>query len=163
MKLRIAIKILFWLLTTNTFADITIEGETVHVETDNYKVQFDHGSITHIHNKLTNETYTVPHKHNRPAAIIGRYKSFWVGGSTAIDIQKVSDHNVEILYTKNGNQIRITLAIEPTTHDLLIGGDCIATSPGVIEIQWGISNLDIANLKLLVPSEKRQLLMPQTV
>ena len=40
------------------FADITIDGETVHVETDNYKVQFDHGVITHIHNKIIAETYT---------------------------------------------------------------------------------------------------------
>ena len=43
-----------------TFADITIDGETVRVETDAYKVQFDRGVITRIHNKLTAETYTLP-------------------------------------------------------------------------------------------------------
>ena len=43
-----------------TFAEITIDGETVHVETDNYEIQFNHGVITQIHNKLTGGTYTLP-------------------------------------------------------------------------------------------------------
>ena len=40
-------------------ADITIDGESVHVETDNYIVRFDRGVITYIHNRLTDKTYTV--------------------------------------------------------------------------------------------------------
>ena len=40
-------------------ADITIDGESVHVETDSYTVQFYRGSIDYIQNKLTDETYTL--------------------------------------------------------------------------------------------------------
>ena len=40
-------------------ADITIDGETVHAETDGYVVEFDKGVITYIHNKLTDQTYTL--------------------------------------------------------------------------------------------------------
>ena len=46
-------------LTTFAYANITLNGESVHVETDSYAVQFDKGVITHIHNKLTDETYTI--------------------------------------------------------------------------------------------------------
>ena len=41
-------------------AEITINDNTIHVETNNYKVQFDYGAITYLHNKLTDETYTLP-------------------------------------------------------------------------------------------------------
>ena len=41
-------------------AEITIDGESVYVETDAYSVRFQHGVIDYIHNKLTDETYTIP-------------------------------------------------------------------------------------------------------
>ena len=43
-------------------AQITIDGDTIHVETNNYKVQipFDLGGINYLYNKLTGETYTLP-------------------------------------------------------------------------------------------------------
>ena len=52
-------------------AEITIDGETIHVETDNYTVQFDRGVITQLHNKLTDETYTLPPRHQ--PRDLGRY------------------------------------------------------------------------------------------
>ena len=48
-------------LTSFAYGNITIEGESVYVETDNYIVQFNQGVIEYIHNKLTDETYTHPH------------------------------------------------------------------------------------------------------
>ena len=35
------------LLTFPAYANITIDGETVYVETDSYAVQFDEGAITY--------------------------------------------------------------------------------------------------------------------
>ena len=55
----------FILLTTYATAEITIDANTIHVETDAYKVQFDSGVITYLHNKLTGETYTLPLGTNR--------------------------------------------------------------------------------------------------
>ena len=40
---------LFYLETA--YAEITIDGETIHVETNNYKVQFDRGVITQLDRK----------------------------------------------------------------------------------------------------------------
>ena len=51
--------ILSLVLAVPLLANITIDGEIVNVETDSYTVQFDKGTITYIHNKLTDETYTL--------------------------------------------------------------------------------------------------------
>ena len=51
---------LFYLETV--LAEITIDegSNTIHVETNNYQVRFAPNAITYLHNKLTDETYTLP-------------------------------------------------------------------------------------------------------
>ena len=44
-------------------AELTILDNTVLVKTDTYEVQFENGVITHLHNKRTTETYTVPSRY----------------------------------------------------------------------------------------------------
>ncbi len=59
-------------------AEITIDGESVHVETTAYSVRFDRGVIDYIHNKLTDETYTLSASHGKRGAtglLFNRY--FW--------------------------------------------------------------------------------------
>ena len=41
-------------------AEVTIVENSVFVKTDTYQVQFLDGAITHLSNKLTGETYTLP-------------------------------------------------------------------------------------------------------
>ena len=53
-------------LTTFAYANITLDGESVHVETDRYTVQFNQGVIQYIYNKLTDETYTHPDSRGEP-------------------------------------------------------------------------------------------------
>lgn len=149
------------LLTTYAAAEITIDGETVHVETDNYKVQFDRGVITRLHNKLTDEIYTLPLEpvFETNPAILGTNENFWSPRAHTVETYKINDNTAEAVFRNEGNQIRLVIAIDPHTDDLLISGDCTADTPGVYAIQqWGIDNLKIANLKLIVPSEKIQLI-----
>ena len=159
---RLIICLSLFLLTTYTAAEITIDGETIHVETDNYKVQFDRGTLTQLHNKLTGETYTLPLDSDRKpefriqTAILGKHESFWARYGTNREIRKISPNQAEILFTKGGNQLRMTVAIESNTNDLLISGDGVSDTPGVYGIQWGIENLDLHNLRLVVPSDRRQ-------
>ena len=69
------------LFSVNTaLAEITIAGETVHVETDNYEVQFDRGVITYIHNKHTDTTYTLSGEGRRGWTGLLREKPFLAGG-----------------------------------------------------------------------------------
>ena len=79
------------LFTTYTNADITIDANTIHVETNNYKAQFDYGAITYLHNKLTDETYTLPLEptsKRHAAGILGRNKNFWARQSQTVETQK---------------------------------------------------------------------------
>ena len=145
-------------------AEITIDGEIVHVETDNYKVQFDRGVITQLHNKLTGETYTLPPDANRSpgfrarTGISGMNKTFWTHYATTINAQKSGPHNAEILFRDGENEIRVIIAIDPNTNDLLVSGDCVSDTPGVIGMQWGIGNLHLDNLSLILPAQTGQII-----
>ena len=143
-----------------TFADIIIDGETVRVETDAYKVQFDRGTITQLHNKLTGETYTQPldPTYRIQAAILGRHESFWARYGTKREILKINPNQAEILFTKGSNQLKMTVSIDPNTNDLLISQNGVSDTPGVYAIQWGIENLDISKFRVLLPAERVQVI-----
>ena len=147
------------LLTTYATAEIAIDGNTIHVETDNYKVQFDYGAITYLHNKLTDETYTlpldIPEVHT---AILGRHKNFRARRAHAVETYKINDHTVETRFRGGGNEIRLVIEIEPNTEDLLISLEGNTDFPDVYAIQWGINNLNISNLKLIVPAQSLQVI-----
>ena len=50
--------VLSFVLHSLAFANITIDGASVRVDTDAYMVEFDHGVISEVYNKRTGETYT---------------------------------------------------------------------------------------------------------
>ena len=156
--LRAILCFLILLLSPLALANITIDGETINVETDAYTVQFDRGTITQLHNKLTGETYTRPldPRFRIQAAILRTHESFWARYGTNREIRTINPNHAEILFTKGGNQLRMTIAIEPNTNDLLISGNGVSDTPGVFGVQWGIENLDLHNLRLVVPSDRRQ-------
>ena len=147
-----------FLSATILTADITINGETINIETDNYTVQLDRGVITHLKNKLTDETYTlsVAPSYRIQPSILGRQESFRARYGTDREIRKISPNEVEVLFAKDGNQLRMTIAIEINTNDLLISGNGRSDTPGAYGIQWGIENLNLHNLRLVVPSDRRQ-------
>ena len=133
-------------------AEITIDDNTIHVETNNYEVQiaFNRGGITYLHNKLTGETYTLPPEHHvdrsrGDTSIIGRSegrsKRFWAANATTIETKTISPHQVEILFRKSGNEITLTIEVEPHTGDLLISGDGVSDSSYISDtsgMQWGL-------------------------
>ena len=149
-----------------TFADITIDGESVHVETDNYEVQFDRGVITQIHNKLTAETYTLPLGTNgTPAGRQGqtgilktKNGNIYTRESTLTEARKIASLKAEILFRQDGNEIRFSIAVDPNTEDLLIEQEGISDTAGVYGIQWGCGGLDIRNLELILPARGGQVI-----
>ena len=139
-------------------AEITIDGETIHVETDAYKVQFDRGVITQLHNKLTAETYTLPPDLNINRGIRGttsiliRDRFVWTWHGNTVETRKINPHQAEFLFRDGGSEIRVVIAVDPNTDDLLISGDGVSESTKVYGLQWGIGNLDLYNLDLILPS-----------
>ena len=151
-------------------AEITIDGETIHVETDAYTVQFDRGVITHLHNKLTDETYTLTPDINTNRGISGdtgilknkrtKRDATFIGTrhATEVETRKIDTHTAETVLRRGGDEIRILIGIDPQTDDLLISGDCVSESPKVYGIQWGIGHLDLYNLDLILPSNGGRLI-----
>ena len=154
LVMLIGVLSLFCLETAS--AEITIDGETVHVETDAYKIQFDRGVITHIQNKHTDETYTSSTGRRGWTGLLN-HQRYWkdVNISTRnaqlVSAQKINPHNAELLFRQGGTDIRLLIGVDPTTDDLLIdiGGE--SDTPGVVGMQWGISYLDLQNLSLIAP------------
>ena len=138
-------------------ADITIAGETVHVETDGYAVQFDRGVMTHIYNKHTNTTYTLPGEGKRGWTGLLHHRHFWrdenisTSRATLVSATQINPFKAELLFRQEGTDINITIAIDPMTDDLLINMEGVSDTPGVVGMQWGCSYLDIQNLEVIAP------------
>ena len=139
-------------------AEITIDGEIIRVETDAYTVQFDGGVITYIHNKFTDETYTLSAGAGKQAwSGLLNHRHFWndanisTRSATLISARKIDPLKAELLFRQGGTEIRLFIAVDPMTDDLLIDIEGVSDTPGVVGMQWGVGDLDIQNLSLIVP------------
>ena len=139
-------------------ADITIDGETVHVETDGYVVQFDKGVITYIHNKHTDQTYTLSSgEGKRGWTGLLRHRYFWrdentsTSRATLVSATQINPFKAELLFREAGTEVLLIIAIDPITDDLLIDMEGVSTIPGVVGMQWGCGYLDIQNLEVIAP------------
>ena len=158
MKLSTRYALLLCLfLTTFAYANITIDGEVVHVETDGYTVQFDRGVMTYIHNKHTDKTYTISEGNNGWSGML-YHRYFWDGvnistnEATLVSATQLSPNEVELLFRQADTDILLTIAVDPLTDDLLIDMEGVSeTRAGVIGMQWGCDNLDIQNLSVILP------------
>ena len=154
------------LLTFPAYASITINGETVSVETDGYAVQFDKGVITYIHNKHTDQTYTVSSIEGTTAwtgllfdpDTRGDILTKW---SDLISATQIDPYRVELLFHWEGTDIRLFIAVDPITDDLLINMEGESSTSSVVGMQWGLGALDIRNLSVIVPSHVDAALMLQ--
>ena len=156
-------------LTAFAYANITIDGESAHVETDRYIVQFNKGIIEYIHNKLTDETYThrTPRgKNGWTGLLFNRY--FWESEnvptqrSTLVSATQLSADAVELLYRQEGTDILLAIAVDPMTDDLLIDMEGVSDTPGVIGMQWGVSCLDSQNVSVIAPIDGGRILTEAT-
>ena len=160
MKLKTLFITLFccFVLISHALAEITIDGETVHVETAGYSVRFDRGVIDYIHNKLTDETYTLSEPHGKRGVtglLFTRF--FWeienilTRRADLISSTLIAPRRAELLFRKEGTEVRLFIAVDPHTEDLLIDIEGESDTPGVIGMQWGISYLGNQALSVIAP------------
>ena len=93
-------------------AEIKIFDNNVLVETDTYEVQFMDGVITHLSNKLTEETYTLPLGIGGVTGFRGRSGllkrdggSIWTDQATLTEARKVAPLKAEILFRQGQNAV----------------------------------------------------------
>ena len=146
-------------------ADITIDGETIHVQTDAYSVQFDRGVMTHIHNRLTDKTYTVSSVKGASVEAGLLFNRYWweaenisTSWAELISTIQIDPHSTELLFRHEGTDIRLSIAVDPMTDDLLIDMEGVSDTRGVVGMQWGLGTLGMQNLSVIVPAAGGQAL-----
>ena len=156
---------LFYTQATHA-AEITVVDNNVLVKTDAYEVQFVDGVITQLDNKLTEETYTLPLGIDGvPTGISGRIGllrrnngSFWTDAAIQTEVRKIDPLKAEVVFRQGQNEVRLLIAIDENTGDLLIEQTGVSDTAGVYGIQWGCGNLDTQHLKLILPAQGGQII-----
>ena len=159
MKQLARYTLLLWLvLTLPLYANITIDGESVHVETDGYVVEFDKGVITYIHNKLTDQTYTLSTPEGKQGWTgLTFHRDFWRSENIStrdamlVDATQPFSNEVELLFRQGDTDILLVIAVDPVTDDLLIDMEAVSGTPGVVGLQWGLDDVDSQNLSVIAP------------
>ena len=146
-------------------AEIKIVDNNVFVETDTYEVQFMDGVITHLHNKLTEETYTLPLGVGGVTGFRGRsgllrrnIGSIWTDQATLTQARKIAPLKAEIVFRQGQNEFRLFVGVDARSRDLLVEQEGTSDTAGVYGIQWGCVNLNSGNLDLILPADGGQII-----
>ena len=147
-------------------AEMQVVDNSVFVNTDSYEVHFVNGVITQIHNKLTDESYTLPlGAGGVPTGISGHSgllrrngASVWTNQATLTEARKVAPLRARLVFEQGQNEIRLFIAVDENTGDLLLEQKGFSDTEGVYGIQWGCGNLDVRNLDLILPARGGQII-----
>jgi len=140
------------------------EAGNVLAETDRYRVRFKEGMLIHFHNKLTQETYTLPppqdpsNKGRNGIAIQLKegnsedsheiHNKHW-----DIEIQRLSPLSVEIVYHSDRGldiTVRFRISIDAATGDLVIQQHGI--SENIVWITWACRYLNSQQVDVILPA-----------
>ena len=152
--------VLSFFLNSLAFANITINGASVRVDTDAYIVQFERGVISEVYNKRTAELYTSPNQgsiRSETGILRWHHSPIWASQST-IEVRKTSQASATMVFRQGENEIILIIEVEAGTGDLLIGGSGIADTTNVYGFQWGCENLDLTNIELILPAHGGQVI-----
>ncbi len=159
----VCIVILQFILLPAVFSNtltLSEDGEVL-AETDRYQVRFEHGVLVHFHNKLTQETYTLPPQadSNEQSGISIQYNEGEYGSDILIDehwelveSKRLTPLSVEVAYYSDyrvDKTVRIRISIDADTGDLVIQQH--GTSERVVSIIWGCGHLDSRQIDVIVP------------
>ena len=137
------------------------EGEVL-AETDRYQVRFRDGALMHFHNKLTQETYTLPPQadSNEQSGISIQYNEGEYGRDILIDehwkaveSKRLAPLSVEVAYYSDyrvDKTVWIRISIDADTGDLVIQQH--GTSERVVSIMWGCGYLNNQQVDLILPA-----------
>ncbi len=144
------------------------EAGNVLAETDRYRVRFRDGVLIHFHNKLTNETYTLPPRADSNEqsgisiqSIEGKYgRNNFIDDSWKVESRRLAPLAVEVAYHSDSHRIdktiRIRISIDADTGDLVIQQHGI--SQYVVGIMWGCGYLNSQQVNLILPADGGQII-----
>ena len=139
------------------------EAGNVIAETDRYVARFENGVLMHFHNKLTNETYTLPPQgpSNTQRGLLIQYEKGRYGrdeslnDSWEIASKRLSALAVEIAYHsdyRTDKTVRLRIAIDPQTQDLVIHQTGTSAFGGLVGVMWGCGYLNSQQVDVILPA-----------
>ena len=165
------ILILQFVLLTSAFANtLTVnEAGNVLAETDRYVARFEYGVLVHFHNKLTQETYTLPPQGplNIVSTLLIQYHEGGYGRDEPInerwDVEtiRLAPLAVEVTYHsdyKTEKTVRLGIAIDPETQDLVIHQTGTSAFGGLIGFIWGCGYLNSQEVDVILPAHGGQII-----
>ncbi|MDE0482713.1 MAG: DUF6259 domain-containing protein [Candidatus Poribacteria bacterium] len=164
------IVILQFVLITPALANtLTVdEAGNVLAETDRYRVRFKDGVLIHFHNKLTQETYTLPPQgpSNGWSGLSIQHKegegdhSELIDDTWEVETRRFSPLSVEVAYHSDfsdyrpdyrfNKTVQIRISIDAATGDLVIQQHGI--SKHIISILWGCGYLNRQQVDVILPA-----------
>ena len=94
-------------------AELTILDNTVLVKTDTYEVQFENGVITHLHNRLTAETYTLPLGIGGRSGLLRKDSGHvWTSDAILTSSRKIAPLKAEIGFRQGQNTFRLFIGVD---------------------------------------------------
>ena len=164
------IVILQFVLISIALANTLMVDETGNVlaETDRYQVRFRNGVLTHFHNKLTQETYTLPPqgRSNGWSGLSIQHEegqddhSELIDDTWEVESKRLAPLSVEIAYHSDFSNYRrgyrfdktvwIRISIDADTGDLVIQQHGI--SKYIISIMWGCGYLNTQQVDVILPA-----------
>ncbi|MYB02526.1 hypothetical protein F4X90_23030, partial [Candidatus Poribacteria bacterium] len=148
------------------------QGEVL-AETDRYQVRFKEGMLIHFHNKLTQETYTLPPpqglSNKGRSGIAMQYEEGHNGTPQAInkawdiETQRLSPLSVEVAYHYDyilDKTVRFRISIDVNTGDIIIQQHGI--SENIVWITWVCRYLNSQQVDVILPANCGQIIDAST-
>ena len=139
---------------------LDIVDNKVIAETNNYIVHFESGTLTYLHNKQTNETYTTSKPSNQ-----GLYNGFFFAGklghsdenetlfyARSFRLEKVAPLKVHMIYENSGVHLINSISIDVETGDIIFQQEATSEKPSLAQISWSVNDLKVDDLEIIVPS-----------
>ena len=152
----------FVLVTTALSNTLTFneQGE-VFAETDRYRASFKDGVLIHFHNKLTQETYTLPPQGPSNArsgisiqyeeGLYGRHE--FINDAWEVASKRLAPLSVEVAYHSDyrlDKTVWIRISIDADTGDLVIQQHGI--SKHIVAVTWGCGYLNSQQVDVILPA-----------
>ena len=166
-KLIIAIVVLLFIFVVAGYSNTLLVDEQgdIFAETDNYQISLKNGIVTHCHNKLTQETYTIPGTtitEERPYA--GLNHELRIPRADLLEVEKISPLTAKLTaqwHERHPKTLTMWVSIDERTGDLIIKQE--GFDPRGIEIiGWGFGNLDHNQVSLIVPANGGKLVTAES-
>ena len=159
-KLIIAVVMLLFIFIGDSSSNTLLVGEQgdIFAETDRYQVRFKKGSFVHLHNKLTEETYTHPGREAIPEGLPSYldFNNYKIIDADFLVAEKVAPLTAKLTARWNERQHQKTLimwvSIDELTGDLIIKQEGSDLRHGAATITWRLGNLDHNQVSVILPA-----------